>query len=42
LLIKDASGEIIDKYCRKDGELRKVMYCKLGGTFTGAIKPRNP
>lgn len=42
LLIKDTSGEIIDKYCRKDGELRKVMYCKLGGTFTGAIKPRNP
>ena len=42
LLIKDTSGEIIDKYCRKDGELRKVMYCKLGGSFTGAIKPRNP
>lgn len=42
LLIKDTNGEIIDKYCRKDGELRKVMYCKLGGTFTGAIKPRNP
>ena len=42
LLIKDFTGEIVDKYCRQNGELRQVLFCKLGGSFTGAIKPRNP
>lgn len=42
LLIKDHTGEVIDKYCYQNGELRQVLFCKLGGTFTGAIKPRNP
>ena len=42
LLIKDFSGEIVDKYCRQNGELRQVMFQKLGGSFTGTIKPRNP
>lgn len=42
LLIKDSTNEVIDKYCYQNGELRQVMFCKLGGTFTGAIKPRNP
>lgn len=42
LLIKDTTGEIVDKYCRQNGELRQVFFCKLGGSFTGAIKPRNP
>ena len=42
MLIKDSTGEIVDKYCRQNGELRQVLYHKLGGTFTGAIKPRNP
>lgn len=42
MLIKDSTGEIIDKYCRQNGELRQVLYHKLGGTFTGAVKPRNP
>ena len=42
LLIKDYSGEVVDKYCYQNGELRQVMFHKLGGTFTGAIKPRNP
>ncbi len=42
LLIKDSTGEVVDKYCYQNGELRQVMFCKLGGTFTGAIKPRNP
>ena len=42
MLIKDSTGEIIDKYCRQNGELRQVLYHKLGGAFTGAIKPRNP
>ena len=42
LLIKDSTGEVVDKYCFQNGELRQVMFHKLGGTFTGAIKPRNP
>ena len=42
LLIKDSTGEIVDKYCYQNGELRQVLFCKLGGTYTGAIKPRNP
>ena len=42
LLVKDSTGEVVDKYCYQDGQLRQVMFHKLGGTFTGAIKPRNP
>ena len=42
LLVKDSTGEVIDKYCFQNGELRQVMFQKLGGSFTGAIKPRNP
>jgi hypothetical protein len=42
LLIKDSTDEVVDRYCFQNGELRQVMFCKLGGTFTGAIKPRNP
>lgn len=42
LLIKDSTDEVIDKYCYQNGELRQVMFHKLGGTYTGAIKPRNP
>ena len=42
LLVKDSTGEVVDKYCLQNGELRQVMFQKLGGSFTGAIKPRNP
>ena len=42
LLIKNSDGEIVDKYCRQGDDLRQVLFCKLGGSFTGAIKPRNP
>ena len=41
-LVSDSSGEIVDKYCFQNGEMRQVQYHKLGGNFTGAIKPRNP
>lgn len=41
-LVSDASGEIVDKYCFQNGEMRQVQYHKIGGNFTGAIKPRNP
>lgn len=41
-LVKDATGEVVDKYCYQNGEMRQVFFQKLGGTFTGAIKPRNP
>lgn len=42
LLIKDSTDEVIDRYCYQNGELRQVMFHKLGGTYTGTIKPRNP
>lgn len=42
LLIKDSTGEVVDRYCYQNGEMRQVMFLKLGGTFTGTIKPRNP
>ena len=42
LLIKDSSEQVVDKYCYQNGELRQVLFCKLGGSFTGTIKPRNP
>jgi PhoH-like ATPase len=42
LLVKDSAGEVVDKYCFQNGELRQVLFQKLGGSFTGAIKPRNP
>lgn len=42
LLIKDSTGEVVDRYCYQNGELRQVIFLKLGGTFTGTIKPRNP
>ena len=41
LLIKDSSGEVVDKYCYQNGELRPVVFLKLGSSFTGTIKPRN-
>ena len=42
LLLRDSSNEVVDKYCYQDGKLRQVMFHKLGGTFTGTVKPRNP
>ena len=41
-LVCDKTGEVVDKYCFQNGEMRQVQYHKLGGNFTGAIKPRNP
>ena len=41
-LVRDKTGEVVDRYCFQNGELRQVMFHKLGGTYTGAIKPRNP
>ena len=42
LLIKDSTGEVVDKYCYQNEQLRQVMFTKLGGGYTGTIKPRNP
>lgn len=42
LLVKDSTDEVVDKYCYQNGELRQVLFQKLGGSFTGTIKPRNP
>lgn len=41
LLIKDFTGEIIDKYCRQNDELRQVKYNVIQNAYCGKIKPRN-
>ena len=42
LLIKDQTDNVVDKYCKQNGKLRQVSFCRLGNAFTGTIKPRNP
>lgn len=43
LLIEDAAGELIDKYCFRKGKLEQILYCTLGSQATyGLFKPRNP
>ena len=41
LLIKDSSGEVVDKYCRQGDDLRQVKYNIIQNTYCGKIKPRN-
>ena len=41
LLIKDSTGEIVDKYCYQNGELRQVKYNIIQNAYCGKIKPRN-
>lgn len=41
LLIKDSTGEIVDKYCRQNRELRQVKYNIIQNAYCGKIKPRN-
>ena len=41
LLIKDSTGEIVDKYCRQGDDLRQVKYNIIQNTYCGKIKPRN-
>ena len=41
LLIKDSTGEVVDKYCRQNDELRQVKYNIIQNAYCGKIKPRN-
>lgn len=41
LLIKDAEGKVIDKYCYQNGALREVKYNIIQNIYCGKIKPRN-
>ena len=41
LLVKDSTGEIVDKYCFQNGELRQVKYNTIQNAYCGKIKPRN-
>ena len=41
LLIKDKTGEVVDKYCFQNGELRQVKYNTIQNAYCGKIKPRN-
>ena len=41
LLIKDASNQIVDKYCYQNKSLRQVKYTTIQNMNCGKIKPRN-
>lgn len=41
LLIKDKTGEVIDKYCYQNGKLRPVKYNVIQNIYSNKIKPRN-
>lgn len=41
LIIRDKSGEMVDKYCYQMGTLRQVPFVTFRSEFAGAIKPLN-
>ena len=41
LLIKDFTGEVVDKYCRQNDDLRQVKNYIIQNAYCGKIKPRN-
>lgn len=43
LLIENVAGELLGKYCYRDGLLEQILYTTLGNSNTyGTFKPRNP
>ena len=40
-LVCDKTGEVVDKYCFQNGELRPVKYNIVQNAYCGKIKPRN-
>lgn len=40
-LVKDSTGEVVDKYCFQSGEMRQVKYNTIQNSYCGKIKPRN-
>lgn len=40
LVVKDSSGEIIDKFKFQNGELKKVKFQIINSTYMGKIKPK--
>lgn len=41
LLIEDSSGQVVDRYCFQNGELRPVRFNVIENTYCGKLKPRN-
>ena len=41
LVIKDDSGEVVDRYCFQNGQFRKLMYPTINNSYQKTIKPRN-
>lgn len=41
LIVKNADGEIVDKFQQKHGRLQQVRYQTLDNAYIGKIKPRN-
>lgn len=42
LFVRDEENNLVDKYVYRDGVLLRVGFVKIGGNFTGEVKPRNP
>lgn len=40
-LVCDKTGEVVDKYCFQNGEMRQVKYNTIQNSYCGKIKPRN-
>ena len=41
LLLQNNNGEIVDKYCYQNGNLRPVKYNVIQNSYSEKIKPRN-
>lgn len=42
LLVQNNSGEVVDYYVQRDGELKPVAFSVIDNSYMGTIKPRNP
>ena len=41
LLLQNNNGEVVDKFCYQNGELRNVKYNVIQNVYSDKIKPRN-
>lgn len=41
LVLRDENGEVADKFCYQDGNLRRLQYRTISNTYCNKIKPRN-
>ena len=41
LIVEDASGKVVDKFCYQKGKLRKLIVGRIENKYMGTVKPRN-